>query len=56
MAFEKLDPNDAESAKRMRAFFSPQQVDQQIRQAIGTDRRLPSHIFNAFDGHQPNWS
>jgi hypothetical protein len=34
MAFEKLDPNDAESAKRMRALFSPQQVDQQIRQAI----------------------
>jgi hypothetical protein len=34
MAYEKFDPNDAESAKRMRALFSPQQVDQQIRQAI----------------------
>ena len=32
--FEKLDPNDAESLKRMRTFFSPQQVDQQIRMAI----------------------
>ena len=34
MAFEKFDPDDAEASKRMRAFFSPQQVDQQIRQAI----------------------
>ena len=34
MVYEKFDPNNAESAKRMRALFSPQQVDQQIRQAI----------------------
>jgi len=34
MAYEKFDPNDPEAASRMRAFFSPQQVDQQIRQAI----------------------
>jgi hypothetical protein len=32
--FEKFDPNDPDQGKRMRAFFSPQQVDQQIRQAI----------------------
>jgi hypothetical protein len=34
MAMEQFDPNDAESAQRMRAFLSPQQVDHQIRQAI----------------------
>jgi hypothetical protein len=34
MAAEKFDPKDPNAMKRMRAFFSPQQVDQQIRQAI----------------------
>lgn len=32
--FEKLDPNDPDQGKRMRAFFSPEVVDRQIRQAI----------------------
>lgn len=32
--FEKLDPNDPERDKRMREFFSPQHVDQMVRQAI----------------------
>jgi hypothetical protein len=32
--FEKLDPNDPDQGKRMRAFFSPEMVDRQIRQAI----------------------
>lgn len=34
MAYEKFDPNDPDAKKHMRAFFSPQQVDQQVRQAI----------------------
>lgn len=34
MAYEELDPNDPEAANRLRGMFSPQQVDQQIRQAI----------------------
>ena len=34
MAFEKFDPQDPDAKKRMRSFFSPQQIDQQIRQAI----------------------
>jgi hypothetical protein len=34
MAEEEFDPTDPDALKRMRAFFSPQQVDQQIRQAI----------------------
>jgi hypothetical protein len=34
MAMEQFDPKDPDAMKRMRAFFSPQQVDQQIRQAI----------------------
>jgi hypothetical protein len=34
MAMEEFDPKDPEAMKRMRAFFSPQQVDRQIRQAI----------------------
>ena len=34
MAMEEFDPKDPDAMKRMRAFFSPQQVDQQIRQAI----------------------
>jgi hypothetical protein len=34
MAYEKFEPDDPEASKRMRAFFSPHQVDQQIRQAI----------------------
>ena len=34
MAMEKFDPDDPDAMKRVRAFFSPQQVDQQIRQAI----------------------
>lgn len=34
MAMELFDPQDDDALKRMRAFFSPQQVDQQIRQAI----------------------
>jgi hypothetical protein len=34
MAMELFDPNDPEAMQRMRAFFSPQQVDEQFRQAI----------------------
>ena len=34
MAMEEFDPKDPDAMKRMRAFFSPQQIDQQIRQAI----------------------
>jgi hypothetical protein len=34
MAMEEFDSKDPDAMKRMRAFFSPQQVDQQIRQAI----------------------
>lgn len=34
MAMEKFDPKDPDALKRVRAFFSPQQVDHQIRQAI----------------------
>jgi hypothetical protein len=34
MAMEQFDAKDPDAMKRMRAFFSPQQVDQQIRQAI----------------------
>jgi hypothetical protein len=34
MAMEEFDPKDPEAMKRMRAFFSPQQIDHQIRQAI----------------------
>ena len=34
MAMEEFDPNDPEAAKRLRAFITPQHVDQQIRQAI----------------------
>lgn len=34
MAMETFDPQDGEAMQRMRTFFSPQQVDQQIRQAI----------------------
>lgn len=34
MALEKFDPEDDDAMKRMREFFSPQQIDQQIRQAI----------------------
>lgn len=36
MAMEEqaFDPKDPDAMKRMRAFFSPQQVDHQIRQAI----------------------
>ena len=34
MACEEFDPNDPEATKRLRAFFNPQQIDQQIRQAI----------------------
>jgi hypothetical protein len=34
MAMEEFDPKDAKAMKRMRAFFGPQQVDHQIRQAI----------------------
>ena len=30
----EFDPKDPEANKRMRAFFSPQQVDQQVRHAI----------------------
>jgi hypothetical protein len=29
-----FDPKDPDAQERMRSFFSPQQVDQQIRQAI----------------------
>ena len=31
---EEFNPKDPETMKGMRAFFSPQQVDHQIRQAI----------------------
>jgi hypothetical protein len=34
MAYEEFDPKDAEAVNRLRSFISPQQVDQQIRQAI----------------------
>jgi hypothetical protein len=34
MAMAEFDSADPESMKRMRGFFSPQQVDHQIRQAI----------------------
>jgi hypothetical protein len=34
MAMEEFDPKDPEAMKRMRALFSPQHVDQLIRQAI----------------------
>jgi len=37
MAFEKFDPDDPnwkENLDKFRQFFPPQQVDQQIRQAI----------------------
>jgi hypothetical protein len=34
MAAHQLDPNDPDAGKKLRAFFSPQQVDHQIRQAI----------------------
>ncbi len=30
----KINPEDPDAADRMRAFFSPQQVDQMVRQAI----------------------
>jgi hypothetical protein len=36
MSVEKIEPNDPEQLKRMHAFFGPQQVDNQIRQAIQT--------------------
>lgn len=31
----KFSPEDPEGMKRMRGMFGPQQIDQQIRQAIG---------------------
>jgi hypothetical protein len=34
MAGWEFDPKDPEATQRMRALFCPQQVDQQIRQAI----------------------
>jgi hypothetical protein len=34
MEVESFDFRDPEAMKRMRAFISPQQVDEQIRQAI----------------------
>jgi len=34
MAYQKFDSEDPDAMKRMRALFSPQHVDQQIRQAI----------------------
>jgi hypothetical protein len=34
MAMHEFDPKDPKARKRLRAFFSPQQVDQQIRAAI----------------------
>ena len=34
MAMAEFDPKDPDARERMRSFFSPQQVDQQIRQAI----------------------
>jgi hypothetical protein len=34
MAAHQLDPNDPDAGNKLRAFFSPQQVDHQIRQAI----------------------
>jgi hypothetical protein len=32
--YERIDPNDEEGAEKMREFFSPSQIDHQIRQAI----------------------
>ena len=34
MAFEKLQSDDPDALRRMQAMFGPQQVDQQVRQAI----------------------
>ncbi len=34
MAFEKFDPNDDDSLERFRNIFGPEQIDQQIRQAL----------------------
>ena len=34
MVFEKLDPDEPDQGKRLRSFFGPHQVDEQIRQAI----------------------
>lgn len=34
MAMEPINPDDPESMRRMQAMFGPQQVDQQVRQAI----------------------
>ena len=34
MAFEKFEPGDEESIRRMKEYFSPSQVDQSVRQAM----------------------
>ena len=34
MAFEKFEPGDEESMRRMQEFFSPSQVDQTVRQSL----------------------
>lgn len=34
MAMERFDPDDPDALSRMQAMFGPQQVDQQVRQAI----------------------
>ena len=34
MAFEKLEPGDEESLRRMQELFSPSQIDQSVRQAL----------------------
>ena len=33
-AFSEFDPDDADAARRLQGMFGPQQVDQEIRQAI----------------------
>jgi hypothetical protein len=32
--YDKFSPDDPDADKRLRAFFSPQQIDNQVRQAI----------------------
>jgi len=34
MVFEKFDPNDPNQGDRLRSFFGPQTVDEEIRRAI----------------------
>jgi len=36
MAYEQFNPNDPNQGERFRSCFGPQQVDEQVRQAIST--------------------